>query len=310
MFFKSFLTESSRKKLLIAFTLSSILPLLIMIAIIFHFVLPQLNSVQIKALNDVFSIGVLAMICLLVAGLFFLFSVIRALEDLTSEIATKTRQMVTKESLHIKNEMVSLHNIFDRLYKDLEDKVKKLDKSSRDLIQLNIKLSKDAITDELTSLYNRRFFYVRLAEDIARLEEYNPELTVMMLDIDNFKYFNEKYGHQTGDKILKDISQVFRDVARKSDSCFRYGGDEFAVILPSCDAKCAEVLAGKLIKTVSDTSFENDNGNVFEQVTVSCGIAEYRVGKSAEDFVEEVDQWLHTAKAAGKNRVELAVQSA
>ncbi|MBW1786580.1 MAG: GGDEF domain-containing protein [Deltaproteobacteria bacterium] len=98
-------------------------------------------------------------------------------------------------------------------------------------------------------------------------------------------------------------------MVRKSDSCFRYGGDEFAVILPSCDAKCAEVLAGKLIKTVSDTSFENANGNLFEQVTVSCGIAEYRYGKSVEDFVEEVDQWLHAAKASGKNRVELAVQN-
>ena len=122
-----------------------------------------------------------------------------------------------------------------------------------------------------------------------------------MIDLDDFKRHNDTYGHQTGDKLLEELADMIRKSIRESDSAFRYGGDEFAVLLPVCDIKNAEHVAQKLVEKVSIHQFKNVEGQRLDKVTISCGAACYR-GK-LETFVAEADKHLFAAKASGKGLI-------
>ena len=127
------------------------------------------------------------------------------------------------------------------------------------------------------------------------------ELSLIMIDLDDFKQHNDTYGHQTGDKLLKELAYMIRKSIRESDSAFRYGGDEFAVLLPVCDIKNAEHVAQRLVEKVSIHQFKNVEGQRLDKVTISCGVACYK-GK-LEAFVAEADKHLFAAKTSGKGLV-------
>ncbi len=170
----------------------------------------------------------------------------------------------------------------------------------------NARLYTEAITDGLTRLYHHRYFQHRLFEEVERTKRYHSPLSLVMLDIDHFKDFNDKYGHQAGDAILKDIAKILKASIRVTDLSARYGGEEFAIILTSTPRDGAAIAAERVRSKIQNHKMryrENDIG-----VTISCGIADYDgMDRSftKEQLIREADLALYKAKESGRNRVEL-----
>ena len=165
------------------------------------------------------------------------------------------------------------------------------------------KMTTLAITDSLTRLYNHNFFYRRLDEEFSRSVRYETPLSVIMIDLDNFKKINDTYGHRVGDLVLKEIADIIKKLVRKTDIVARYGGEEFAVILPHTNLKGAEEEAERIREAVSSHAYA---GLAREILTMSLGVASYPCENSvlnSGDLVNLADTALYEAKRAGKNKV-------
>ncbi|MBU1087790.1 MAG: diguanylate cyclase [Candidatus Omnitrophica bacterium] len=160
-----------------------------------------------------------------------------------------------------------------------------------------------AITDGLTSLYNHRYFQTNINSELTRVLRYPRPLSLIMFDIDFFKTFNDTYGHPMGDLVLTEISKVIKKNVRKVDIACRYGGEEFAVILPETKIKEAILVAEKIRTTVEKLRFNTGRGNKKEKVTVSGGVAQFKSGMTKADFVRCADDSLYKAKSEGKNKI-------
>ncbi len=151
--------------------------------------------------------------------------------------------------------------------------------------------------DSLTGLYNHRYFVQAIDKEIERAKRYNRTLSLLMLDVDNFKYFNDTYGHPAGDALLKEISMLMLKVTRDIDICCRYAGDEFIIILPETDIQQARIFGEKLTTAIKAIQFNE------ESVSASAGVAEYENFKhNRMDFVRKVDQALYDSKKARKKK--------
>jgi len=159
-----------------------------------------------------------------------------------------------------------------------------------------------SITDDLTGLFNQRHFYNQIRAEIDRIQRYKHPLALLLLDVDNFKIYNDTYGHLAGDKVLAKLGEVIRNSSRKTDSGYRYGGEEFTVILTETRGQDAGVVAERLRKRFADEIFFPVPLEPV-QVTVSVGIANYRDGEEIASFVKRADQNMYEAKAKGKNCV-------
>jgi diguanylate cyclase (GGDEF)-like protein/PAS domain S-box-containing protein len=159
-----------------------------------------------------------------------------------------------------------------------------------------------SITDDLTGLFNQRHFYNQLRAEIDRIQRYKHPLALLLLDVDNFKIYNDTYGHLAGDKVLAKLGEVIRNSIRKTDSGYRYGGEEFTVILTETRGQDAGVAAERLRKRFADEVFFPVPLEPV-RVTVSVGIANYRDGEEIASFVKRADQNMYEAKAKGKNCV-------
>ncbi len=172
-------------------------------------------------------------------------------------------------------------------------------------ISLHSELTRLATTDGLTGLYNHRMFQERLDEEIKRAERYRRKLFILMIDIDWFKRFNDTYGHQAGDQVLKTVGRIIKENTRSIDFAARYGGEEFVIILPDTDCKNALTVAERLRKAVEDYVLELSDGTKVK-VTISIGISCYpEDSKDRDDLLKKADIALYEAKRRGKNRVVL-----
>ncbi|MDH4226912.1 MAG: diguanylate cyclase [Deltaproteobacteria bacterium] len=159
-----------------------------------------------------------------------------------------------------------------------------------------------SITDQLTGLYNHNFFFGRLEEEFDRAVRYENNLSLLMIDIDNFKGINDRYGHLVGDKVLSGMSELIKKCVRKSDLVARYGGEEFSVILPQTPLDGALTEADKIRASIAEHSY---GGVINEKVTVSIGVAAlpHKTIVEPVDLVNIADRALYRAKGSGKNRV-------
>jgi diguanylate cyclase (GGDEF)-like protein/PAS domain S-box-containing protein len=176
--------------------------------------------------------------------------------------------------------------------KAMEDALKESERKYKEL----------SITDDLTGLFNQRHFYNQLRAEIDRIQRYKHPLALLLLDVDNFKIYNDTYGHLAGDKVLAKLGQVIRTSIRKTDSGYRYGGEEFTVILTETRGQDAGVVAERLRKRFADEIFFPVPLEPV-RATVSVGIAHYRDGEEIASFVKRADQNMYEAKAKGKNCV-------
>ena len=173
-----------------------------------------------------------------------------------------------------------------------------------DVIKERESLKLIAVTDALTTLYNHDFFYTRLAEEFDRAVRYRTGLSLIMIDIDDFKQINDHYGHRIGDEVLKEVAAMLRKGVRKTDIVARYGGEEFAVVLPHTDLGGALEKAERLRKLVGGNVYSGLKGR---HITMSFGVVSYPelAVTNSGDFVNHADDALYKAKRGGKNCVKV-----
>ncbi len=159
--------------------------------------------------------------------------------------------------------------------------------------------------EPLTGLFNRRHFSIRLEEEVERARRYAIDLALLLVDIDNFKMLNDTRGHLVGDLVLRDTANILRQSVRVFDVCTRYGGDEFAILMPGSTAQSAMQSADRIRQRVeayrpSGVTLSHD-----ERITISVGVSARKPAASAEEMIASADRALYAAKAEGKNRVRL-----
>jgi diguanylate cyclase (GGDEF)-like protein/PAS domain S-box-containing protein len=159
-----------------------------------------------------------------------------------------------------------------------------------------------SIIDDLTKLYNSRHFYHQLKMEIDRVDRYEQPLTLLLLDLDDFKRFNDAYGHIEGDQVLLRLGQVVKRCLRQTDSAYRYGGEEFTILLPMTASVDGAVTAERIRKEFRQETFSPTLGQDVH-VTVSIGLAQYKLKEDMRIFVHRVDQLMYQGKRNGKDRV-------
>ncbi len=170
-------------------------------------------------------------------------------------------------------------------------------KTLREKENLEEEVRRLSITDDLTGLYNPRHFFKTLEGELARLKRQKTSLSLLMFDLDNFKKYNDLYGHLEGDKVLKTVGEIVKNSIRSNvDTGYRYGGDEFTVLLIGASADRAMTIAERI-----RTSIEQRESH---HITVSIGLSEYRDHFDLEGFVKSADDAMYRAKNSGGNRVD------
>lgn len=173
---------------------------------------------------------------------------------------------------------------------------------TKERIHMLRRLQKLAITDALTKLYNSRHFYTQIELEVDRSNRYGHPLSLLLLDIDHFKNYNDSYGHLEGNKVLHAFGRVIKSCLRKMDSAYRYGGEEFTVILPETSGDEAEIVARRIRSTVGDQGFFPLKDKE-EVVTVSIGVTEYCLKEDVAAFIQRADKAMYQSKQEGRNRV-------
>jgi extracellular factor (EF) 3-hydroxypalmitic acid methyl ester biosynthesis protein len=187
---------------------------------------------------------------------------------------------------------------FQSLSRDITER-KRLEKEVSDSEERYRELS---IIDELTQLYNSRHFYQQLKMEIDRLDRHEHPLTLLLLDLDDFKAFNDTYGHIEGDRVLLRLGQVIKRCLRKADSAYRYGGEEFMIILPMTTSEEGIVTAERIREELKKESFSSVPGKQVH-LTVSIGLAQYRKQEDMKTFVNRADHLMYQGKNNGKDRI-------
>jgi diguanylate cyclase (GGDEF)-like protein len=160
-----------------------------------------------------------------------------------------------------------------------------------------------AITDGLTGLYNRRYFEERLDEEIHRSRRYDRPMSILMIDIDFFKQFNDTCGHLKGDDVLRQLSHILQDHSRETDITARYGGEEFVMILPETSLESSRMLGERIRQAVDKAVFEGEEQIPATKITVSVGVSCLTDDEGGYDALERADRALYKSKQAGKNLV-------
>lgn len=232
--------------------------------------------------------------------------------DIESQTRTATdlgqlKQLVQDRIDAIRSHMQAYHNKEQELTQKAEEKtaqlvqrLKELETETEELRQKVSSHSLQALTDTLTGIPNRYAYEERLNQEYGRWKRYRKSLSLMIVDIDNFKYINDKYGHRAGDKALRIIANQLQKMTRKTDLIARYGGDEFVLLLPETTAEGAMRIAEKLLDTIENCAFHFREKKV--TITISCGISEFSKGDTPADAFERADQALYRSKHKGRNQ--------
>jgi diguanylate cyclase len=207
------------------------------------------------------------------------------LRSLVDAIAAETK-LVAKKNQHLQDQLHLSGAQLDELRRNLDS------------------VRQDSITDSLTGLFNRRKFDEALQEEATQAAQTKTSLCLLMIDIDHFKKFNDNYGHTIGDHVLALVARTVKECIRSSDTPVRYGGEEFAVILPNIRIADAIRVAEQIRTAVASKKVVNRSKNItLGTITLSVGVARYVPGEPVGDLIKRADAGLYAAKRTGRNRV-------
>jgi diguanylate cyclase (GGDEF)-like protein len=204
-----------------------------------------------------------------------------------------------------RSEVGYLTEVFNDMVARLRQGREELASINETLRQKNVELHEISITDSLTRLYNRKHLMETLDREVTRSERYSHPFSLLIIDIDHFKKYNDTYGHLAGDEVLRRLASVFKETIRSSDYAARYGGEEFIIILPEISPEQGVEAAERIRRKVAEQRFEGDGEAI--EVTISVGVASYpENGEDAETVIRNADEALYEAKKLGRNQVTLA----
>ncbi len=187
-----------------------------------------------------------------------------------------------------------------RLEQNLEASRDDIASLQRDLDEVR----RESMLDPLTKIYNRKFFDEGLIKALATAEETGQPLSLVLLDIDHFKHFNDTWGHQTGDQVLRLVAMTLKSNIKGQDIAARYGGEEFVAVLPSTDLRGAVIVADNIRRAIQAKELlKRSTNEKLGRITASFGIALFRAGDTPGSFIDRADRCLYAAKHAGRNRV-------
>ena len=211
---------------------------------------------------------------------------------------------------NIKDVLLTITRETDKMLKYNEELEKRLDQSSNLMGQIKRdmdRIRKEAITDGLTGLANRKAFDEQIGRICREASRDGLIFSLIMIDIDHFKPFNDTYGHQVGDQVLRLVSMTLVNEVKGQDMAARYGGEEFAIILPGTNVNAARAVAENLRKAVEKKEVINrTTGDHLGQITISLGVAQFYGNETVDDLIKRADMALYSAKNKGRNLVSIA----
>jgi diguanylate cyclase (GGDEF)-like protein len=313
-----------KRKILIAIALTAFLPMLVVAYLVYAYALPLLDP-QAQERNLPWMLVMLGGTGLLMAaGSFMLWdlatSVVRHADSLdaprrpaptagTSRPSPSLETTAVQQYVQQSDEVDSLMHSFSRMLgtieqqaSDVNEYARRLDTAYKELESTSAQLKEFSFKDEVTGLYNRRFFSIRLEEEVSRYRRFNHPVSVVLLDLDGFKAVNDDLGHGAGDETLRAMAEILLKQSRGINVICRYGGDEFAVLLVETSKSGARLYADRIRYVLSTWTFAHGR-----RVTASFGIASLPedVAPAAEELIRAADEALYAAKRAGKNRVSV-----
>lgn len=301
----AFVGQRVKQKICIALTLSSVIPLLILTYAIYTNVFHSLDPLT--GYRDLLWFEALVIFTglLMAAGGFVVWDVASAVAR-TAEMVTEAQRVETFSALR-HDEVGTLMNSFSRMLATIEDQAgeinqfaQRLEGAYKELELTNARLKEYSFKDDVTGLYNRRFFTIRLEEEASRFRRFNHPVSVVLLDLDGFKQINDELGHGAGDDTLRVMADLLHKYSRGINVICRWGGDEFAVLLVETAKAGGRLYAERLRQVLAAYPFAHGR-----QITASFGIAALPedVAPSAEEIIQAADEALYSAKRSGKNRV-------
>jgi diguanylate cyclase (GGDEF)-like protein len=295
-----------RVKVLLALTLASGVPILVLAYVVRAVVLPTSNgdpTVDMMVLRAVLLVTIVGVL----AGAYIIW-------DIGGTVARMAQLMASEQVMgglvRRNNEVGTLMGSFNKMLTTIEHQAAeinsfatRLDAAYKELESTNARLKETSFKDEVTGLYNRRFFSLRLEEELSRYRRFNHPVSVVLLDLDGFKSVNDSLGHAVGDDTLRDVAQILMKHSRGINVVARYGGDEFAILLVETSKAGARLYADRIRQVVSQYPFAHG-----KRITASFGVASLPDDEAAtsEDLFRAADEALYAAKRAGKNQVAAA----
>jgi len=281
-----------KKRILVALTLASVVPVLVLAFVVLVLMIPTLGpgeSMKFSGLQLLVFFTIVGML----AGGYIIWDIGRTMARIASLMA---RDTTLPGGERRRDEVGTLMTSFNKMLVTIEQQAAeintfatRLDAAYKELESTNARLKETSFKDEVTGLYNRRFFSLRLEEELSRYRRFNHPVSVVLLDLDGFKAVNDEYGHTVGDDTLREVAQILMKHSRGINVVSRYGGDEFA-----------RLYADRIREVVAKYPFSH--GKV---ITASFGVASLPDDEAgtAEDLFRAADEALYTAKRAGKNQV-------
>jgi diguanylate cyclase (GGDEF)-like protein len=313
-----------KRKILVAITLTAFLPMLVVAYLLYNYALPLLDP-EAQARNLPWMLVMLGGTGLLMAaGSFMLWdlatSIVRHAEPAdtprrvapppgTARPAPSPETTAVRQYVQQSDEVDSLMQSFSRMLvtieqqaADVNEYARRLDAAYKELESTSAQLKEFSFKDEVTGLYNRRFFSIRLEEEVSRYRRFNHPVSVVLLDLDGFKAVNDELGHAAGDETLRAMAEILLKQSRGINVICRYGGDEFAVLLVETSKSGARLYADRIRYVLSTWTFAHGR-----RITASFGIASLPedVAPAADELIRAADEALYAAKRAGKNRVSV-----
>lgn len=243
-------------------------------------------------------------------AVYLLRSIIRPIESFTQGASIirngdLTHRISINDGVEINVLADEFNKMAEKLWESHAELEKKVGDRTRELNEMNEKLKELSITDGLTAVYNQRFFYEKLADELKRASRYDHNVSLIMCDIDYFKMYNDANGHLEGDIVLKEVAEILQKSVRLQDTVARYGGEEFCIIMPETDKKSALGVAERIRIAVHEHPFKHESSQPKGNLTISLGIATCPDdAEGSTSLIKMADDALYRAKNGGRNRIE------